>query len=52
VAPVLVFVSLFVGPETLTLVFHPFELAALGAGVLIAAFIAQDGESNWMEGAQ
>ena len=52
VAPILVFVSLLVAPETLTLVFHPFELATLGAGTLIAALIAQDGESNWMEGAQ
>ncbi len=52
VAPLLIFVSMFVGPEPLTLIFHPFELAALGAATLIAALIAQDGESNWMEGAQ
>jgi len=52
VAPLLVFISLFVGPEPLTLLFHPFELAALGAATVIAAFIAQDGQSNWMEGAQ
>lgn len=52
VAPVLVFVSLFVGPESLDLIFHPFELAALGAATLIASLIALDGESNWMEGAQ
>jgi len=52
VAPLLVFLSAFVGPQRLTLVFHPFELAALGAGTIIAALIAQDGESNWMEGVQ
>ena len=52
VAPLLVFLSLFIGPNPLTLVFHPFELAALGAATVIAALIAQDGESNWMEGAQ
>ncbi len=52
VAPLLIFVSLFLGPEPLTLIFHPFELAALGAATIIAALIAQDGESNWMEGAQ
>ncbi len=52
VAPVLVFLSMVIAPQGLTLVFHPFELAALAATTLIAAFIAQDGESNWMEGAQ
>jgi len=52
VAPLLVFISIIIAPKPLTLTFHPFELAALGAGTLIAAFIAQDGESNWMEGAQ
>ncbi len=52
VAPLLVFLSMAVAPEGLTLVFHPFELAALAAGTIIAALIAQDGESNWMEGAQ
>lgn len=51
VAPLLVFVSLLMG-HPLTLVFNPFEIVALGAGVLIAAFVAQDGESNWLEGAQ
>jgi Ca2+:H+ antiporter len=51
VAPLLVFVSVLMG-QPLTLVFNPFEVIALGAGVLIAAFVAQDGESNWMEGAQ
>jgi Ca2+:H+ antiporter len=29
-----------------------FELIALFAAVLIFAFIALDGESNWLEGAQ
>ncbi len=52
VAPVLVFLSLVVAPEPLTLVFHPFELAALAAAALVASLIAQDGRSNWMEGAQ
>ncbi|MGQ9554019.1 MAG: calcium/proton exchanger [Anaerolineae bacterium] len=52
VAPLLVFISLFAGPEQLDLVFHPFELAALGTSTLIASLIALDGESNWIEGAQ
>ena len=51
VAPVLVFVSLLMG-HPLTLVFNQFELMAIFGGVLIAAFAAQDGESNWLEGAQ
>jgi Ca2+:H+ antiporter len=49
VAPVLVFISLFF-EETLLLVFTSFELIALFAASIIAAFVAQDGESNWLEG--
>ncbi len=51
VAPVLVFVSLLLGGQPLLLVFTNFELIALIAASLIAAFIALDGESNWLEGA-
>jgi Ca2+:H+ antiporter len=51
VAPVLVFVSLLMG-NPLTLVFNPFEIVALFAGVLIGALVSQDGETNWLEGAQ
>jgi Ca2+:H+ antiporter len=51
VAPCLVFASLLMG-NPLTLVFNQFELIALVGGVLIAALIALDGESNWLEGAQ
>jgi Ca2+:H+ antiporter len=50
VAPLLVFISLLMG-HPLTLLFNQFELLALGAGVLIAALVAVDGESNWLEGA-
>jgi Ca2+:H+ antiporter len=49
VAPVLVFVSLLFG-QRLLLVFNDFELIALIGTSLIAAFIALDGESNWLEG--
>ncbi|HEX2978642.1 MAG TPA: calcium/proton exchanger [Anaerolineaceae bacterium] len=49
VAPVLVFISLLMG-NPLTLIFNQFELIALGAGVVIAALVASDGESNWLEG--
>ncbi len=51
VAPVLVFLSLLMG-NPLTLVFNQFELVALFGSMLIAAMVAQDGESNWLEGAQ
>jgi Ca2+:H+ antiporter len=51
VAPLLIFISLLMG-NPLTLVFNQFELIALVASVLIAALIALDGESNWLEGAQ
>ncbi len=51
VAPLLVFISLFMG-HPLTLVFNHFELIALFAAALIAALIALDGESNWLEGVQ
>jgi len=51
VAPVLVFVSLFLG-HPLLLIFNQFELLALIVGVLIAALVSADGESNWLEGAE
>jgi Ca2+:H+ antiporter len=50
VAPLLVFVSLLMG-HPLTLIFDQFELIALGAAVIIAALVAADGESHWLEGA-
>lgn len=52
VAPVLVLVSRFVGPEPMTLVFNQFELVALFAAILIAVMISVDGRSNWLEGAE
>jgi Ca2+:H+ antiporter len=51
VAPLLVFISLLLG-HPLTLVFNQLELIALIAGVLIAALVSADGESNWLEGAE
>ena len=50
VAPVLVFVSLLFD-NRLLLVFNDFELVVLFGASLIAALIALDGESNWLEGA-
>lgn len=51
VAPMLVFISLLMG-NPMDLVFNQFELVALAAASLIAALVALDGESNWLEGAQ
>lgn len=51
VAPVLVFVSLLFG-NPLQLIFNEFELLALIVGVMIAALVSADGESNWLEGAE
>lgn len=36
---------------SMDLVFHPLEVAAVGAAVGISALVAMDGESNWLEGA-
>jgi Ca2+:H+ antiporter len=52
VAPVLVLVSQFVGPEPMSLVFNQFELVALIAAVFITVLISVDGRTNWLEGAQ
>jgi Ca2+:H+ antiporter len=51
VAPLLVFISLALG-DPLTLVFNQFEIIALFGAALIGGMVANDGESNWMEGAQ
>ncbi len=51
VAPLLVFISLIFA-HPLTLVFNQLELIALIAGVIIAALVSADGESNWLEGAE
>jgi len=50
VAPMLVFAGLLIG-QPMDLVFQPLEVAAVGAAAAIAALMALDGESNWLEGA-
>ncbi|PZS00571.1 MAG: calcium/proton exchanger [Candidatus Chloroheliales bacterium] len=53
VAPVLVFIGFFMGGSSeLTLLFQPFEIAAIVMAVVIVDRIARDGESNWFEGVQ
>jgi Ca2+:H+ antiporter len=51
VAPALVFISLLFG-HPLTLAFDTIELIVLIAGVMIAALVSEDGESNWLEGVE
>ncbi len=50
VTPILVFLGPLMGTP-LDLVFTPLELVSLGAAVVVTAFIALDGKSNWLEGA-
>ena len=50
VAPLIVLYSLT--QHAMNLVFAPVELAILGLLVLVFSYIAHDGESNWLEGAQ
>ena len=52
VAPLLVFLSYFIGPQPMDLLFTTFEVVAVAVSVLVIANIAQDGESHWMEGLQ
>ena len=49
VAPVLVFASYLFG-KPMDLIFTPLEVVTITASVAVVALIAQDGESNWMEG--
>jgi Ca2+:H+ antiporter len=51
VAPLLVFLSAF-GPTPLTLCFGVSEVIAVTITVALAAYIAIDGVTNWLEGAQ
>jgi Ca2+:H+ antiporter len=49
VAPVLVFAS-YLRPESMDLRFTSLEVLAVVVGVIIARMVAEDGESNWLEG--
>ena len=50
-APLLVILSQVFGLATLTLVFSPLLVVVLVLAVMLAAMIALDGESTWLEGA-
>jgi len=51
VAPLLVLTSHALGAP-MSLVFNPFEIAAIGLSVATVSLVAIDGESNWLEGLQ
>jgi Ca2+:H+ antiporter len=48
--PVLVILSLFIGPTPLTLVLTPTLLVALALSAVLGAFVVFDGEATWLEG--
>lgn len=52
VAPVLVLLSLVIGPHPMPLVFNGFELAGLVIALVTANLITADGRSTWFEGLQ
>ena len=51
VAPVLVLLSYVMGPGPMDLRFTAFEVVSVGLAVAVVNMVAQDGESNWLEGA-
>ncbi len=52
VAPLLVLLSLVIGPGTMALNFGRTELGALLLAVLIGALVSGDGKANWYKGIQ
>ena len=51
VAPLLVFVSRFMSHGPMDLRFTSFEVLAVAVAVGVVNFVAQDGETHWLEGA-
>ncbi|HEY7290294.1 MAG TPA: calcium/proton exchanger [Vicinamibacterales bacterium] len=51
VGPAVVLYSFAIG-RPMTLLFHPFEIAAIALSVLATSLVVVDGESNWVEGLQ
>jgi Ca2+:H+ antiporter len=52
VAPMLVLASIVIAPQPLELSFSRAELGTLFLAVLVGAFVAGDGRSNWYKGVQ
>jgi Ca2+:H+ antiporter len=50
VAPLLVFLSYVMGAGPMDLRFTPFEVVSVAIAVAAVHLVAQDGESNWLEG--
>jgi Ca2+:H+ antiporter len=51
VGPAIVLYSFVIG-RPMSLLFNPFEIAAIALSVVSAALVVVDGESNWVEGLQ
>jgi len=51
VAPLVLLYSFAIG-RPMSLIFHPFEIAAITLSVVATNLVVQDGESNWVEGLQ
>jgi Ca2+:H+ antiporter len=51
VGPAVVLYSFLIG-HPMTLLFNPFEIAAIGLSVVATSLVVVDGESNWVEGLQ
>jgi Ca2+:H+ antiporter len=51
VGPAIVLYSFAIG-SPMSLLFNPFEIAAIALSVVSAALVVVDGESNWVEGLQ
>jgi Ca2+:H+ antiporter len=52
VAPLLVFASYFIAPQSLDLSFGRAEIGALFMAVIVGSMVSGDGESNWFKGVQ
>jgi Ca2+:H+ antiporter len=52
VTPSLVFLSYLVAPSAMDLLFSGYEVVAITLAVLSIAFVAQKGETHWMDGVQ
>jgi Ca2+:H+ antiporter len=52
IAPLLVLLSMFIGPGQMNLGFSKALVGSLFLGVLIASLISVDGKSNWYKGVQ
>ena len=50
-APAIVLYSFAIG-KPMSLLFNPFEIAAITLSVLATVIVVIDGESNWVEGLQ